>query len=61
MWIELMTPEEAAVTEPYPIAPPRKEPFELRIIVWETRNVVPKDKILGKVLYLHNLLIILSM
>jgi len=48
MWIELMTPEEAATTEPYPIAPPKKEPFELRIIVWETKNVVPKDKILGK-------------
>jgi len=48
MWIELLSPEEAAVQEPYPIAPPRKEPFELRIIVWETRNVVPKDKILGK-------------
>eukprot|EP00026_Physarum_polycephalum_P000845 Phypoly_transcript_00846.p1 GENE.Phypoly_transcript_00846~~Phypoly_transcript_00846.p1 ORF type:complete len:1283 (+),score=292.23 Phypoly_transcript_00846:83-3931(+) len=48
MWIELLTPEEAAAQEPYPIAPPRKEPFELRIIVWETKNVVPKDKILGK-------------
>jgi hypothetical protein len=48
MWIELLTPEEAAVQEPYPIAPPRKEPFEMRIIVWETKNVVPKDKILGK-------------
>lgn len=49
MWIELMTPEEAAAREPYPIAPPQKEAFELRIIVWETKNVVPKDKILGKV------------
>jgi hypothetical protein len=48
MWIELLTPEEAAAQEPYPIAPPRKEPFEMRIIVWETKNVVPKDKILGK-------------
>jgi len=48
MWIELMTPEEAAAHEPYPIAPPQKENFELRIIVWETKNVVPKDKILGK-------------
>ena len=49
MWIELLTPEEAAANEPYPIKPPTKEPFELRIIVWETKNVVPKDKILGKV------------
>ena len=44
-----MTPEEAAANPPYPIGPPQKIPFELRIIVWETKNVVPKDKILGKV------------
>lgn len=48
MWLELLTPEEAAIHHPYPIAPPTREPYELRIIVWETKNVVPKDKILGK-------------
>jgi hypothetical protein len=48
MWVELLTVAEAAQTPPSPIGPPVREPFELRIVVWETRNVVPKDKILGK-------------
>lgn len=49
MWVELLTPAEAESTPPSPIGPPLREPYELRIVVWETRNVVPKDKILGKV------------
>jgi hypothetical protein len=48
MWVELLTLAEAGTTPPSPIGPPIREPFELRIVVWETRNVVPKDKILGK-------------
>ena len=49
MWIELLTPEEALARAPTHIGPPAKESFELRVVVWETKNVVPKDKILGKV------------
>jgi len=48
MWVELLTLAEAGSTPPSPIGPPLREPYELRVVIWETRNVVPKDKILGK-------------
>jgi len=48
MWVELLTLAEAGHTPPSFIGPPVKIPYELRIVVWETKNVVPKDKILGK-------------
>jgi hypothetical protein len=61
MWIELLTPEEAAVQEPYPITPPGKRAFELRVIIWETKNVVAKDKILGKVTIVFKFVVSLRM
>jgi len=43
MWVEVMTPQEAARNPPVDIAPPQPEPYELRAIVWDMKEVVFKD------------------
>lgn len=44
LWIDIMTPEEAKTHPPEQIAPPLVINYELRVIIWSTRNVVFKDK-----------------
>jgi len=43
MWVEILTPAQAAKTPKTPIAPPQPMPFELRIVVWSTSECAPKD------------------
>jgi len=44
MWVDIMTPEEAKSNPPENIAPPSPITYELRVIIWETKEVVFKDK-----------------
>lgn len=38
-WVELMTPKEAKARPPVDVRPFPKRPFELRVIVWGTKDV----------------------
>lgn len=42
-WVELMTPKEAKMRPILDVRPFPKEPFELRIIVWGTKDVKFRD------------------
>jgi len=44
LWLDIMTPEEAATNPKVPIGPPLPRPFELRVIIWNTKDVAFKDK-----------------
>eukprot|EP01114_Cavostelium_apophysatum_P012665 TRINITY_DN2890_c0_g1_i2.p1 TRINITY_DN2890_c0_g1~~TRINITY_DN2890_c0_g1_i2.p1 ORF type:complete len:2032 (+),score=608.70 TRINITY_DN2890_c0_g1_i2:72-6098(+) len=44
MWVDIMTQEEARRNPPIPIALPVPLEMELRLIVWETKEVVFADK-----------------
>jgi hypothetical protein len=44
MWIEIMTPSEAKELPMIDIKPPPPEEFELRVIVWNTKDVPMKNK-----------------
>ncbi|KAJ3448836.1 c2 calcium-dependent membrane targeting [Anaeramoeba flamelloides] len=44
MWVEIMTAEQAAQTPQTPLEAPKPLPYELRIIVWNTKDVVFMDK-----------------
>ena len=39
-WIEIMDPKTAKARKPVDVRPPPREEFELRLIVWETKDVV---------------------
>ncbi|KAH7819075.1 putative myoferlin-like protein [Monocercomonoides exilis] len=43
MWLEIMTPEEARLNPPKPIQAPSIEGWELRVVIWNTKDVVFKD------------------
>jgi len=43
MWVEVMTPQEAAKNPPVDISPPKPEDYELRAIVWDMKKVASKD------------------
>eukprot|EP00743_Colponemidia_sp_Colp-15_P008352 GILK01009071.1.p1 GENE.GILK01009071.1~~GILK01009071.1.p1 ORF type:complete len:1605 (-),score=326.59 GILK01009071.1:77-4891(-) len=43
MWVEILRPKEAVAQKPLRIAPPPQEPWELRVIVWDTKQVKYKD------------------
>jgi len=44
MWLDIFTPEEAAANPKVPIGPPIPRSFELRVIVWNTKDVAFRDK-----------------
>jgi len=44
LWIDIMTPLEAQQHPPEPIAPPVPIDYELRVIIYSTKEVVFKDK-----------------
>jgi hypothetical protein len=39
MWVEILTPTQAANCPPLPIGPPAKEDFEIHVVVWKSRFV----------------------
>ena len=43
LWVDILTPEEAAKNPPEAITPPAPRDMEVRVIVWDTRNVILKD------------------
>ena len=44
MWVDMFTESVAKITPMHHIEPPKPEPWELRVIVWKTRNCVNKDE-----------------
>lgn len=46
-WVEILDPKVAGSTPRYDIRPPPKEEYELRVIVWGTRDCVFKDALEG--------------
>jgi len=44
LWVEMMTPAEATQVPMMDIKPPPPEEFELRVIVWKTKDVPMKNK-----------------
>lgn len=45
LWIDILTAEEARKIPPENIAPPSPMECELRVIVWDTKEVVFKDEV----------------
>ena len=43
-WLEILDPKEAAGSPKYDIRPPPRMEFELRVIVWGTRDCIFKDE-----------------
>ena len=43
-WVEILDPKEAGSNPKYDISPPPREEFELRVIVWGTRDCIFKDE-----------------
>jgi hypothetical protein len=43
MWLEILTEREARLNPPKDISPPAAKPFELRVVIWETKEVALKD------------------
>jgi hypothetical protein len=43
LWLEILSPQEAKINPLLDLKPPSPMEYELRVIVWETKNVVIKD------------------
>lgn len=46
MWVDILTTAEAKTSPAIDIKPPRKTPFEIRLIVWKSRGFSLKDRFL---------------
>lgn len=46
MWLDILTLHEASTQPPLNIAPPPPEDFEVRLIIWQTKDVQMKGKLL---------------
>ena len=46
-WLDIMTPEEASGFPPDDVALPPKQIFEVRVVIWKTKNVPPMDSLEG--------------
>lgn len=44
LWVDILTPQEAAKIPQERICAPLPMEYELRVIIWETRKVIFKDK-----------------
>jgi hypothetical protein len=44
LWVDIMSPSEARSNPMYQIAPPPKENYELRVIIWQCKDVTIKDE-----------------
>ena len=43
LWVDILTPQQAARYSKWDIALPPPEEFEIRCVVWKTKNVIPGD------------------
>jgi len=43
LWVDILTPAEAAKTPPIEIAPPSRQDFELRVVVWNVKDAIFRD------------------
>jgi len=43
LWVDILTPDQAKNNPPEPIAPPTPLEYELRVIIWDTKEVIFKD------------------
>ncbi|EQC32228.1 hypothetical protein SDRG_09979 [Saprolegnia diclina VS20] len=43
LWVDILTPSQAAIYEPIDIAPPPPKKFEVRVVIWKSEGVVDKD------------------
>eukprot|EP00033_Pygsuia_biforma_P002484 GCRY01002754.1.p1 GENE.GCRY01002754.1~~GCRY01002754.1.p1 ORF type:complete len:1277 (-),score=458.89 GCRY01002754.1:265-4095(-) len=55
MWIEILEAEEALNIPRSPISPPSPEAFQLRAVVWNTKEVVLKDKNMSDIVVTGNI------
>ena len=46
-WLDIMTPEQATAFPPDDVALPPKQMFEVRVVIWKTKNVPPLDSLEG--------------
>jgi len=44
LWVDIMTEDDALKNPPEDISPPKAQGWQLRVVIWETTDVVPKDK-----------------
>lgn len=59
-WVDIMTPETALVFEPDDVSLPPKQIFEVRVVIWKSKNVPAMDKFSGKYSKFVLLLLILG-
>ena len=45
MFVEVLTNSEAKMKKPEKIEPPPPQEFELRLIIWETRDIPAMDPV----------------
>lgn len=45
MWVEILSQEQYRKIERVRLRPPPRYEFELRVIIWQTKNCVFKDEI----------------
>lgn len=43
LWVDILTPEEARANPPEHIGPPTPIEYEMRVIIWDTKNVKVQD------------------
>lgn len=46
-WVDIMKPEEASFFEPDDVALPPKQIFEMRLVIWKSKNVPNMDELEG--------------
>jgi hypothetical protein len=48
-WVDIMTPEVAGVFEPDDVSLPPVQVFEVRLVIWKSKNVPPMDYFDGNI------------
>ncbi|OQS05760.1 dysferlin [Thraustotheca clavata] len=43
LWVDILTPPQAALYEPIDIAPPPSKKFEVRVVIWKSEGVIDKE------------------
>jgi len=60
MFVEVLTSAEAKMKRPEKIEPPPPEEFELRLIIWETKDIPALDPVLILYIYFTQYLILIN-
>ena len=47
MWVDIMTPEVASAFPPDDVSLPPTQMFEVRVVIWKTKNVPAMDSLEG--------------